>query len=550
MAPRLLSAIIGCAVITRATAIWLTRPEFVGWFNHSYYYWVQVRGLLETGSLPLDDLPVLFYAYAGIASLLQVAGLDPQVAIIHTTRAVMSVVPALIAWPTLLILRRTTGSRQLPVASWLLVAASAILPLTIVHIPEMLQKNALGLLLLAVVLSVTLSQLHERTRRKSIALAVLLMLIALTHLGTLVAVLLGGIAFVASVIVVAATPQPTIADPTTSQTTSAPTTSAPATSESTGSGPTVARQVGFVVVFLLVSLTSLRLVDPDAFARVVDFATSSIPNSMIGAAIGATSNGQRLQALAGVVVPFAILAGLMMVFRRHRPDLDKPDQIFWLANILFAYALVAPIIDVAVLPRLVLFMPLPAIPILGYTMRYASPRWRWALGGAPLLGALLMLVGEMVSLAMMYPDKDNIYAELVQVRQDYALSTDDFIIAPYGVPPICNWFLGTRAGLVTSFNRSDVDKYTRVFVLNPAELQPAVATRGGSAERIVETDMQRYQVMRSAVPIATDSTNVDESASYRYFNLTRLDGMPPRWIFDDSGNWIGWRDDESDAMEP
>ncbi len=44
--------IILAAIITRVFTLWLGRPEFAGWFNHTYYYFVEVRGLLEQGSLP------------------------------------------------------------------------------------------------------------------------------------------------------------------------------------------------------------------------------------------------------------------------------------------------------------------------------------------------------------------------------------------------------------------------------------------------------------------------------------------------------------------
>jgi len=53
-------AAFGC----RVALIWIGRPEFVGWFNHTYYYYVQTKGLLIKGQLPFPDMPLLFYESA------------------------------------------------------------------------------------------------------------------------------------------------------------------------------------------------------------------------------------------------------------------------------------------------------------------------------------------------------------------------------------------------------------------------------------------------------------------------------------------------------
>ena len=55
--------IVLAAVIVRVFTLWIGKPEFTGWLNHTYYYFVQVRGLLADGTLPLqrhaDPLPPL-----------------------------------------------------------------------------------------------------------------------------------------------------------------------------------------------------------------------------------------------------------------------------------------------------------------------------------------------------------------------------------------------------------------------------------------------------------------------------------------------------------
>ena len=45
--------------------------------------------------------------------------------------------------------------------------------------------------------------------------------------------------------------------------------------------------------------------------------------------------------------------------------------------------------------------------------------------------------------------RDEMHVELLDLREQYQLTENDFVLTQYGVNPICNWFLGTRAGLIT-----------------------------------------------------------------------------------------------------
>ena len=96
---RILILIILVAFLVRFLLIWAYRPEFVGWFNHTYYYYVQTRGLISNGSLPFADMPFLFYLYAFTAKTLQLAGLESNAAIVNATRFWMCLTPSLIPVP-------------------------------------------------------------------------------------------------------------------------------------------------------------------------------------------------------------------------------------------------------------------------------------------------------------------------------------------------------------------------------------------------------------------------------------------------------------------
>ena len=92
------------------------------------------------------------------------------------------------AVPSWAVLRSIHDGRESGGAGWLLVALATFLPLTFAHLPELLQKNMLGLLLLALLMAASRAAL----RAPAWGLVVLLcfVLIALAHLGTLAVALL------------------------------------------------------------------------------------------------------------------------------------------------------------------------------------------------------------------------------------------------------------------------------------------------------------------------------------------------------------------------
>ena len=507
-----LSAIVGAGFAFRAAAIWLTRPEFVGWFNHVYYYWVQTRGVLEEGALPFADLPLLFYWYAGLATVLDAMGLDSGPAIVHATRFTMSLVPALIAVPVYLVVRRINAPAPLSPSHWALVAISAFLPLTIAHMPELLQKNALGMLLFAALMSATYALLQGFSPTRFATVTALFVLIALTHLGTLAVALL--FVFAAGLAVL---------------------------HERADS-----RQTGLAVVIAIAAvalgLAAIYMFDAAAFERVFRYARTSLPNSLLGALFAHESASGKLQFLAGIVLPLAVIALLLRAWRRLGARLDSASLTFWLANLLLAYLLVLPVLDLDIVPRLVLFMPLPALAVLTFHLRHGRPsKLRLAAVGLAAAGSFLMVFGETMNLLRLYPDKNEVHVELRDARQRLALSQKDFVLTQYGVNPICNWFLGTPSGLVTAFNRDDLSRYDRVFVLNlPGAREPEALP--GQDGAIYASESERYMAVRQNIPVPGDWQPV---GGYERLELYEVEALPSLWTFDEAGDWIGWKSDTS-----
>lgn len=485
----------------RAIALWFTRPEFMGWFNHATWYWVQTRGLIAEGALPFADLPLLFYLYAGLARILEGFGQAPDAAIIHASRAVMSLAGALVAVPCWAVLRRMNAPSGLRGLDWALVVCAAFLPLTFTHLPELLQKNMLALVFLAGLMH---SSYRALDKRLWIAVAaVWFTLIALTHLGTLFAagLWLGamGLALVAE--------RPTLS--------------------------TVALTLGGGIAAALLAGLALAYFDPAAMQRALAFGSATLSGSLIAGVFTDVPGIGRAAALLGALIPLALaLLGLRLYWHR-RPSLPRHDRIFWLANLIFAWLLVLPVIDLAVLPRMILFLPLPLLFLLALARRYSDrPRLIRALTLAGTAGILLLLVGETQNLVRGSAQRSATHAELLALKTKYDFSKRDFIIAPYAIAPTLNWFLNSHAGLITALQREDFDRYDRVFVLNTGREQQRNADDGYT----LSDDLERYQAMRGPVPVPAP---LEPDRDFDNFYFYRLFEVPEGWEFDNANRWSG-----------
>lgn len=161
-----LGLIVALGFVARAAVV-LDPPCLPG--QDGAYYFVQVRGILRGEGLPVPDLPLLFYALAGLARILMVCQ-DTASAIVSAVRWSDAVVPLSLAFPIGMLARDTQPGRAglatllpglLAVASGnvLMLAAGAIkngaaLPLSLCYVYWLVRwerRRSRGALLLAAV---------------------------------------------------------------------------------------------------------------------------------------------------------------------------------------------------------------------------------------------------------------------------------------------------------------------------------------------------------------------------------------------------------------
>lgn len=298
--------IVLAGVTVRAFTLWVGRVDFTGWLNHTYYYFVQVRGLLVQGSLPYPDMPLLFHLYASIARALIGLGMESDAAVVASTRLVMCLVPALIAVPVYGIIKAINGADTLRKGQWILISAAAFLPLSLGYLPEYSQKNMLGLLLLAILIFYCQKLLRGFSWQDAVISLALMALIVLSHFGTFGALVFFALAVFLAYSMVNGVSKKTLV---------------PALLALVGGGA---------------AMTLIYLLDAQRFRRVFIYLTDSVDNSLVAALIlGDRDRTEGLATLAGIIVFYALLFGAYRICMRSDRDLQPADRVFWVANVFF-----------------------------------------------------------------------------------------------------------------------------------------------------------------------------------------------------------------------
>ncbi len=488
------------AFMVRVSLIWLGRPEFVGWFNHTYYFYVQTQELLESGRLSFPDMPLLFYVYALTAKMLTWIGLETPVAIVNATRFWMCLIPSLIPIPLYAVFKSIYKETDFPKWIWALLFISAFYPLSLVHLPEFLQKNILGLLLLAILMQQSRLALKHLNVRRIIVLILVFILIVLSHYGTTAVALLYLCAFLISLWI--------------------------------HKRRSWTFWIGLsLMAGLAISLMTFYFLDAQRFERIISYIYRIFDSSSLGL-IFSSSNSDKFTSIFMLLVPLGFVAWLYYGYKKSKVVLSFENSTFWLCNIIFCYLLLLPIYEPLLMARFVNYLTLPLIFILAFTLQNTVQRviWKRVLIGLALFGTVLIAVGDITSLFFHNRNKELIYRDLMDMKQKNDFNEKDLIITRNGAEHVSNWFLNTKSCLITSFNIKDFDKYDRILIMNPTE--GAMSLQSNTNE-----DAQKYNYMLSNIQEPAEAKVIHSSM---HIILLQLDAPPEEWKFDNEGNWIGY----------
>ena len=497
---KLLLILIFIAFLVRVFVIWIGRPEFVGWFNHTYYYYVQTKGLLENGALPFPDMPLLFYIYASTAKVLTWFGVENHVAIVSATRVWMCLIPSLLPIPVYAIITSIFKEQTLPNWMWVFVFASAFYPLSILYMPEFLQKNALGLLLLAIFMQQSKSALDNLNVKRFFIIFLVFILMVLSHFGSTATALLYTASLMLSLLI------------------------------HTRKRLSLNLYFG-LFIGLGIALFTFYLLDIKRFERVGFYINRIFDSSSLGMVFSA-NDPDKFASLFILIFPLGVIAIFYYWYRNTKTNPDEENSIFWISNILFCYLLVFPIYELLLMARFANYICLPIIFVLLFMIQYtiSKPWVKKSVIGLVLFGTILIAVGDISNLTRNRESNDETYLDLMKMKSAVGFNNNDLIITRNGAEHISNWFLGSKSCSITSFNNNDLQKYERVFILNPTE--ESMSLPGNSNEAT-----KRYNYMLSDIVIPSDANQTYKS---EYINLYQIPDLPKEWKFDDKGNWYGY----------
>lgn len=494
---KILLSLISIAFVVRVLVIWIGRPEFVGWFNHTYYYYIETKGLLQNGQLPFPDMPLLFYIYAGTAKILMLFGIEMHPAIVASTRFWMSLFPALLPLPVFLTIKDILKGKALPKWVWIFLFACAFYPLSILQMPEFLQKNMLGLLLFSFFIWQSKLALNQLDPKRLGILSVLFLLIVFTHFGTAAITILYVIAILLAFFM--------------------------------GKSKKVDLKLLLVVLSGLgITLVLFYFIDIQRFNRIGYYINRIYDSSSLGL-LFSSHDPDKFTTVFMLIVPLVIAVFLFKWYRSVRVQLSDDNDLFWLSSIIFCYMLVLPIYEPLLMARFANYLVLPVVFIVIYMIRY-SVKYTWLKNlilGIVIIGTLTIAFGDIISSFWHNRNKEVIYADLMKMNDTMSFTENDLIITRNGAEHISNWFLNTKSCLITSFNLNDLNKYKRVFILNPREGSMRLSTNTNEAG-------QWYNYMLSNIEVPS---NAIETYISEHIELFKIEARPEEWVFDDNGDW-------------
>ena len=499
--------IVLAAVTVRVFTLWIGKPEFTGWLNHTYYYFVQVRGLLADGTLPYSDMPILFHLYAFAARFLMALGLETDAAIVSSTRIVMILVPALIPIPIFATIKNMQDRKPLLRSQWLLVSLSAFLPLTLKHIPEFLQKNMFGLLLLAILILYS-QRMFQAFRYKDLLVSIVLALvIVLSHYGTFGAMTLYGVAAFLAIAFVHRLTRQTLW---------------------TALGLSISGSVALVLIYFL---------DVQRFQRLFLYLRESFGNSLVIALF--RDPARFTENLISLIAILAFYVVLFLSFRaslRNRTAMPTGASFFFRTNVIFCGLLVLPVYDQQLMGRLAVFTSIPLLIVFAHLHRYyIDKQWIKTAGItlATLLVALLAF-GEIMDSVVRGRSHASVLSEIQQLKTRQPFESNDLIVTTTGAEHICNWFYGVKSGVITSLYLEDFTRYDNIYVLNPIEGE---LNFNDIHNKSITSDSDRYLFMRRNIPRPEGIEPLFLSDNLELFLLHQ---PPESWQWASDGRWRGY----------
>ncbi len=148
------------------------------------FYLIQVRSVLETGSLAFREFPLLFYVEAGYAKLwMLLFQTNVDVAVNHACRIFDAVAPTISIFPAYLLVKKYSGGK-VNNKFVIIISSFSIFYVSFFTLVSDYQKNSLGILLLFYIMFFVYKTLQEKNLKNYLQLILFFVLAGITHFGS------------------------------------------------------------------------------------------------------------------------------------------------------------------------------------------------------------------------------------------------------------------------------------------------------------------------------------------------------------------------------
>ena len=407
------------------------------------YYWVQVRSVVNNFTLAFSDLPVIFWVQAAIAKLVGDVPLGVRIS--------DAILPALSAVPIYLIARRFK-SAYLPAIAILVVLLH---PVQLYFFTGDFIKNEATIPAVFFIAWVLFNWESKPKKFSMIALAIALIVIALSHFGTLLLALI-----MLSVWVLVQLRK--------------------------SSKKSWLQGIAVSVTVLVAVLASLAILVPSRFERLITFITSPsvvFSNPAINGIIHNYSS--RTMSITIIIGQLASLL-LGYITWKARASFKFSDLSLVIAGLVSTFALSSPVIGMEWSDRLAAlsFAPLSIAAII----IFGTVQIAWQKSAVAILASVTLLATISLSgTQMKYVFEDAALKDFKDLVAQVDVPDNSVIVARHGVEYLAAWEFESDVTLDTYYSSADLSSYDSVYYIQEIKAEgpgtPPASGKGPSDKK-------------------------------------------------------------------
>jgi hypothetical protein len=407
------------------------------------YYPLQVRCLLEKGTLGFNDMPFVFWLEALMAkAILLISNYSIDSAVIIGCKLINVIVPSLIVVPVFFFSKSISNNKIKPLYLAIVLALSVLNPTVFVLFSIDFHKNAIGMLFIFIVLYYTWLYLSEKKIKSLVICAFTTILTLLTHFGCFSVLL--AFQFILTFVLIVYNFKNLM-------------------KWFEKSKWHILLGVSVFIALLLIPV-AVKIFDPQRFLHLTGYMFSPLKlfdNSILMLMIKGQSflHGPRLFFFV-ILNTFAILSVISFIsLRKH---LTKAESIFFLTTVLWYVFLSNPFNNIDLFERLLFIslIPLTVVMVFVFTFTKRSVKIPFAVILSLLLLLTILTNGPRKTLVSKQE-----YPELQKIKNLIPQPSSTIVLAQHGLEWWTGWALHTKTGQICGISPEEYPKYSKVLYI-------------------------------------------------------------------------------------